>query len=147
MMRKNEELREARKRASIEACLNCRLPECREGYCQRFHRPNALRKPRKPAALYEMDGERLTLYEWGERVGISPSSLLYRLQHGKTLREAVAMGRNPRITYTVDGRTMTLKSWAAALGLSDNTIRARCSRDRITTEEAIAHYLATRKQG
>jgi hypothetical protein len=47
----------------------------------------------KASKLYRHDGESLTLDQWGERTGMTPAALTYRMRHGMTPSEAFTTPR------------------------------------------------------
>lgn len=137
-------------RELIELCLGCKAGRCR-GICQKYREARAGlgRKPKRPPRLYEMDGQRKTLREWGIITGI-PSSCLYgrlKSHRGMTLREAIAMGEAKALkTHTVDGETLTKGQWADRLGLTVQSIHTYASRHKISFERAVRHYLAREEE-
>lgn len=111
---------------------------------------SALRKSRfiQTAKLYEFNGQKLPLSQWADRLGISRSGLLRRIENGWTLDRALSVkpirnqhgervrGRAARL-IEFDGETLTVKEWANRLGIAECTLNGRLISPRWTLERAL----------
>lgn len=82
-------------------------------------------------------GRTQTLAEWQKETGIGHATLSSRMKAGRTMEEAIAMGRpsdrgyvshNAHRMVTAFGRTEALSTWSKENGVSESTIRYRLDR-------------------
>jgi len=92
--------------------------------------------------LIEFNGEKMTVAQWADKLGMSRTALYSRIRSGWKIEEALTApvdkalsiagriarfgpSRKPTIFLTVDGKTLSVSEWAAISGLSPNRIRQR----------------------
>lgn len=83
----------------------------------------------------EFKGEKLTVIEWSERIGIEESAIRSRLRRGWTVEQTLTLpinanpfgrnnGRTPRCVE-FNGESLPIPVWAKKLGMKDHLIRSR----------------------
>ncbi|MBW4469305.1 MAG: hypothetical protein KME45_03475 [Stenomitos rutilans HA7619-LM2] len=74
----------------------------------------------------EFNGERLTLAEWAERLGIAGSVIANRIdKFGWTVEKALTTRNGAKRILSYNGKMLSIAAWARDTGLTSGTIGAR----------------------
>ena len=150
----------------IDVCMRCQEEDC-PGICdiyrnafrvahglptikESMHKRAPKQGPPKPQRTkggglgrynkpVEAFGERHTISEWAQIVGVSYNTLYMRLHRGETVEQAVARMKKMICVPTEiksDGESLTVREWAKRLNVTPNCIYARIERG-YTPEEAV----------
>lgn len=79
----------------------------------------------------EYKGEKLTIKEWSERLGIPEATIRERLRHSNNPEIILSTEKNRRkdgIIIEYKGKTQTLKQWSKELGVKYCTLKSRIDR-------------------
>jgi len=83
-------------------------------------------------------GLKLTVSEWARRVGVDVDTLLFRLNSGWAIEDALTRPLWNQKQISFQGRTQTVQAWARETGISRRTIADRLSKgwpaDRILSK-------------
>lgn len=104
------------------------------------------RKGRKSAHLVEYKGEKKTLEEWSEELGIKYITLYTRLRRTGSMEKAVNY-KDPSIEYiTYQGVTKPLYQWAEEIGVKPDTLWQRLYRLHWSVEKALTTKTRAKKR-
>lgn len=129
----------ARSRGKTRSCIQYRL---RTGRALE----DAVEAPLREARTYEANGEKLTIKEWAEKMGVTKNVVEGRLQR-HTMQEIVdeynkngflKVGDFSPKFHTVDGITRSQKEWGEILNIPDSTLRYKLKKK--TMQEIVDEY-------
>ena len=82
---------------------------------------------RRGNGLIEHAGLRMTASQWSEKTGLSPGTIIARLDSGWPAERILNTPARKHLV-TCHGKTLSISQWARELGISKVTIRVRLSR-------------------